>query len=105
MASMVKYGRRRDNRKGNIPPSASMTPAAMRTVPPETMTKATSTMPMHDTGKTQQYLKNETNAFTKFTFVIPRRNNVVKCIYLSHFHRTARAPSRMTYCALPLIAP
>ena len=102
---MVKCGRRRDNRKGNIPPSASMTPAARETAPPEPMTKGINMMPIHDTGRTQQYLMNAPNAFTKFTYLIPREKNVVKCLDLSRFHRTKSSPSRMTYCALPLIAP
>ena len=82
-----------------------MTPAARETAPPETMTKGISIMPIHDTGRTQQYLINAPNAFTKLTFLIPRENNVVKFPDLSHFHRTKSSLSRMTYRALPLIAP
>ena len=102
---MVKCGRRRDNRKGNIPPSASMTPAARETAPPEPMTKGINMMPIHDTGRTQQYLKNEPNVFTEIIFPIPRNSKTVKCLYLMHFHHNESAPSRITYCDLPLIAP
>ncbi len=54
-----------------IPPSASMTPAAMTTAPPERMTKGSSTMPMQDTGRTQQYLMHEPTVLMKFIFFIP----------------------------------
>ena len=66
MASILK-NLRRDNRKLNIPPSASMTPAVTLTAPPETMTNGISRRPMQDTGRTQQYLRNKPNVFMTFT--------------------------------------
>jgi hypothetical protein len=81
-ASIVKGGRRRDNRKGNIPPSASMTPAAIETAPPERRTNGSSRTPMQDTGRTQQYLNNEPNAFMTFTFLAPS-----VCLGLSSFRK------------------
>lgn len=62
-----------------------MTPAAIETVPPEKMTNRTSRTPMQVTGRTQQCLKNEPNAFMTFTFLMPLENNAATFIDLSHF--------------------
>src|SRR5512139_3431412 len=62
---------RRDRRKEAIAPSASMTPAAMATAPPDRTTKGSSTMPMQDTGRAQQYLMHKTSVFMKFIFFMP----------------------------------
>jgi hypothetical protein len=48
-----------------------MAPVAKETPPPERRTKGSRIMPMHDTGRTQQYLKNETMIFMGFIFSAP----------------------------------
>ena len=104
-ASIVECVQRRDNTKRNIPPSASMTPAATETFPPEKMTNGISRMPMQDTGRTQQYLRNEPNVFMTFTCLILPGNNAAPFIYLSHLHRIANAATVAPYLALFLSAP
>jgi len=46
-----------------------MTLATRQTAPTETMTKGNCTIPMQNTRRTHQYLKNEPNAFTEFIFL------------------------------------